>query len=127
MRKRILLLGTVLATAVTLTVLLLFSRAQHHAEQSCVRSVFHALARNPSLLGQVIVPVTNQWYGLDDAHSVVLVNKLLKQGLLDCKGLEQSLAQGRIGELLKVQIIVSEDGSQRFRVIGVGHHQSTNE
>ena len=44
--------------------------------------------------------------------------KLLKERRLDCKAFETSLAQGRIRDLIRIQITVHEDGSRDFRIAG---------
>jgi hypothetical protein len=110
----------VLGIIVALTALLLYSRAQTHAERSCVGSVFQVLSQSPELLAEIKLPVTNEWYRLDEETTAVLIQRLLARRLLDCKGLEPSLAQGRVGHFLKLQVFASSDGSRRVRVIGAG-------
>jgi hypothetical protein len=124
LRARILLAVGFLGVAVLLAVFSFFSRAQRHADRSCLSSVFHVLSKNPSLLTETRIPVTNQWYELDEENSAVLIKKLQAERLLDnCRGLEKALAQGKVGGFMKLRVMALEDGSRKVWVTGAGFDQ----
>lgn len=116
--KAIIELG--IAIAVVAGAVRLWRLAQRAADHSCVESVFYRLSQHPEFLSKVRVPVTNEWYQLDDGALTAVISALYREQSLDCKGIDKRMAKNRLGDLLRIQVRVSENESIRLRVMGAG-------
>jgi hypothetical protein len=118
----ILLVGIIVLICLGAIGIKTLQKANKPAETSFYSSLHAALNSNPEFLNKLNVPPQAGWVTLNEKQTAELVEAMLAAHVLDSgrrfnSMLKKKIAQGKLTDVLKVEIMTEENGLRKIRVI----------